>query len=269
MDEVAQFNRERWQALADANALFTRPWLDLTPASAQERLDPEGLFGNVAGKKVLCLAGGGGQQSAAFALLGADVTVWDLSEAQLARDQQAAAHYGRTVRTVPGDMRDLSPLAPAAFDLVFQPHSLGFVPDARTVFAQVARVLRPAGTYFFSLSNPFFCGLTDSDWNGDGYTLRLPYVDGAKIAVPDPDWVYAQSAQQPPPVREAHEYRQTLSTLLNGLIALGFVLTHLSDSKDLPSDPNAPPGTWEHRNAFAPAWLAFWLRYQPDQTPRS
>ena len=70
MDEIAQYNLDRWQAMVQAQAVFTRPWLDLTPDTAQAMLDPDGRLGPIAGKQVLCLAGGGGQQSAAFALLG-------------------------------------------------------------------------------------------------------------------------------------------------------------------------------------------------------
>lgn len=108
MDEVARYNRERWRALVDADALFTRPVLNLDASQARETLDPEGRLGSVAGKDVLCLACGGGRQSAAFALLGARVTVLDLSGGQLRRDQEAAAHYGVDIRTRQGDMRDLS-----------------------------------------------------------------------------------------------------------------------------------------------------------------
>src|SRR5476649_159019 len=124
MDEVAQYNTARWRELAEADAVFTRPSLNMTPESAREHVDAEGLFGTLEGKHVLCLAGGGGDQSAGFALLGADVTVFDLSEQQLARDRQAAEHYGNAVRIVQGDMRDLSALAPAGFDIVYQPHSI-------------------------------------------------------------------------------------------------------------------------------------------------
>ena len=91
VDEVARYNIARWEALAAANAPFSRPLLDLDAASAREFIDPEGLLGAIAGRDVLCLAGGGGKQSVAFALLGAWVTVADLSEAQLARDRAAAA----------------------------------------------------------------------------------------------------------------------------------------------------------------------------------
>ena len=266
MDSVAQYNSERWQALAEADALFTRPALNLTVESARERVDPEGLFGEVTGQEVLCLAGGGGQQSAAFALLGANVTVFDIAEAQLERDRQVAEHYQRTIKTLQGDMRDLSQLSSASFDLVFQPYSLGFVPDARVVFAQVARVLRPGGIYYFANSNPFYTGMKESDWNGEGYLLRLPYMDGAEIVTPDPDWVYSQSDKALPAlaVRAAREYRQTFSKLLNSLAGLGFHLFHVSDNKDMYPNADAEPGSWDHFNAFAPTWLAYWLRYQPE-----
>ena len=155
MDKVYHYNKERWEALVKAKALFTRPWLDLDAGSARERLDRWGLLGDIAGKQVLCLAGGGGQQSVAFALLGADVSVLDLSDGQLAQDREAAAHYGLEVSTHQGDMRDLSRFEDGAFDIVWHPYALNFVPDCRVVFREVARVLRPGGLYHFGAANPF------------------------------------------------------------------------------------------------------------------
>lgn len=260
MDEVARYNIARWQGLSEAEALFTRPHLDLTPESARERVNAEGMLGGLAGKEVLCLAGGGGQQSVAFALLGARVTVFDLSEPQLERDRQAAAHYGLEIHTLQGDMRDLSALGTEAFDIVCQPYSLGFVPDVGIVFAEVKRVLRPGGIYFFNIGNPFCAGLSESDWNGEGYVLKLPYVDGAEYIWPDRDWVYDREAHPDAVVPVCREYRHTLSTVLNSLVGLGFSLMHLSDSTHLYPDATAEPGSWDHRNAYAPAWLALWLR---------
>src|ERR1051325_6171097 len=110
MDEVAEYNRARWRALAERGALYTRPMLDLDVEQARAWLDPSGWLGELEGRRVLCLAGGGGRESACFALLGARVTVFDLSEEQLGQDALAAAHYGFEVETVRGDMRDLSAL---------------------------------------------------------------------------------------------------------------------------------------------------------------
>src|SRR5688572_3386894 len=129
MDEVASYNAQRWDALVRANALFTRPWLDLDQINPLARVDTDGRFGDVSGKHVLCLASGGGQQSAAFSLAGAHVAVVDLSAGQIEGDKEAARHYGYEVEAIHGDMRDLSMFASERFDLVFQPFSINFVPD--------------------------------------------------------------------------------------------------------------------------------------------
>jgi SAM-dependent methyltransferase len=263
MDEVAQYNARRWASLAWARAIFTRPWLDLTLESAREQVDRGGRLGELAGSEVLCLASGGGQQSAAFGLLGARVTVLDLSEAQLERDRQAAAHYGLTVRTEHGDMRDLSRFAPRSFDGVYHAYSLNFVPDAWTVFSEVACVLRPGGWYGFNCANPFLAGLTARDWDGTGYPLNRPYVEGAEIVRADEPWVFRGEAPAQA-VASSREYRHTLSTLVNGLADNGFVITHLEEEALGGGDPAAAPGSDEHWSAIAPPWLRFWTRYQPQ-----
>ena len=262
MDEIARYNKERWKALVEADALYTRPALDLDAASARARVDPEGRLGSVEGKDVLCLAGGGGQQSPAFALLGARVTVFDLSEEQLRRDREAAAHYGFGIRTVQGDMRDLSCFEADAFDVVYHAYSLGFVPDARAVFREVARVIRAGGVYCFGCANPFTVGLSGSDWNGEGYTLKLPYVDGAEVTYEDQDWVYDRT-KTGARILPTREYRHRLSTLFGGLIEQGFAVSHISDYTDIDPDPEAEPGTWDHFVSVAPPWLTFWASYRP------
>lgn len=261
MDDIADYNIERWKCLNRVDALFTRPYLNLDESSARQKIDPEGRLGAIRGKDVLCLAGGGGQQSVAFALLGATVTVVDLSQDQLQKDIDAAAHYHISVRTIQGDIRDLSQFGAQSFDIVWHAYSLNFVPDARVVFSQVARVLRVGGVYRFNCANPFVIGLGERDWNGEGYALKYPYQDGAEITYRDPEWVY-ESKEAIPPVRE---YRHTLSTLINGLIENGFVIRHLSDSADFYPDPNAEPGTWDHFTSIAPPWLTIWASYCPDK----
>ena len=90
---------------------FTVPWLDLETETvlqyANGQLEqvpetlfiirPPGILINLSGKDVLCLASGGGQQSVVLSLLGARVTVVDLTKGQLEGDREAAAHYGYDV----------------------------------------------------------------------------------------------------------------------------------------------------------------------------
>jgi SAM-dependent methyltransferase len=263
VDEVARYNVERWRALVEADALYTRPLLDLDEASAREHVDPAGTFGDLRGRRVLCLAGGGGRQSVAFALLGARVTVFDLSEEQLAQDRHAAAHYGFEVETLQGDMRDLSPLAAASFDLVYHSYSLNFVPDARAVFREVARVLAHGGLYHFMFANPFTFGAGPRDWNGEGYTLRHAYADGEALTMPDEDWVYERGtgARRIPGSRE---YPHALSTVVGGLVEQGFVILRLWDESGATRDESDGPGTWAHFADSVRPWLTFLAALRTD-----
>jgi len=261
MDELARHNKERWEELAGAEISFSRPMLDLTEETARELLDPYGIMRSVAGSEVLCLASGGGQQSAAFGLLGARVTVLDLSETQLERDREAAAHYGLEVTRCQGDMRDLSRFGEDAFDQVYHGHSLNFVPDTRTVFDQVGQVLRPGGLYRLSYTNPFAHGMMGgTEWNGTGYAVKSAFADGTEMTGDDAYWGFEDAAGNRRRVEGPRQFRHALSTVVNGLIARAFEV--LGIWEDDAGDPDAEPGTWDHFTAMFPPWLVIWTRYR-------
>ncbi len=261
MDDLSRYNKERWEALARAGIEYSRPWLDLDPATAAQRVDPHGLISPAAGRRVLCLAGGGGQQSAAFALLGAQVTVLDLAETQLERDRQAAAHYGVDVETVQGDMRDLSCFASASFDVVWHAHSINFVPDPVAVFGQIARVLKRGGIYYVSWHNPFVMGMSEEEWDGRGYPMKHVYQDG-EVIYDDPDWDVLREDGSRVRVTGPREFKHTLSTFTNGLIGLGFVILGIWEEER--GDPAAEPGSWLHYLAVTAPYLGLWTRLSHD-----
>ena len=60
--------------------------------------------------------------------------MFDNSLRQLGRDEEVAARDGLAIRTVLGDMRDLSAFADGRFDLVFNPVSNVFCPDLAPVW---------------------------------------------------------------------------------------------------------------------------------------
>jgi SAM-dependent methyltransferase len=265
MDEIGRYNKKRWEDLARARIVFSRPALNLDEASARQMLDPHGLMGSVEGKNVLCLASGGGQQSAAFGLLGANVTVYDLSETQLQRDAEAARHYGLSINALQGDMRDLSSFNDDTFDVVWQPHSIKFIPEVRTVFSEVARVLRSGGLYLLDCPSPYFIGIDERDWNGESYPLRYPYVDGAEVVPPDTRWHVWDEEGNHRLIEGPKEFRHTLGTLVNGLIENGFIILKLLE--EIGTDTNAEPGTWEHFKLIAPPGFSLWSKYRPDILP--
>ncbi len=243
-DEVAAANERHWERMVQEGCGFTIPWLGLDPdvvrAFAEGRIDsapgplkemtPRSILAGVEGKDVLCLACGGGQQSAVFALLGARVTVVDLAQGQLEGDRRAAAHYGVEIRTIHADMRDLSMLDDESFDLVYGT-AICYVPDARQVYSEVARVLRPGGLYRVDWRQP---ALHFVAWDGGGYRITKPYFQRV-----DP--------------REdgAIEFRHYMDDIFNGLVEVGLSIRHVEDvSRAVPPDPQAPAGSWDHERAY-------------------
>jgi len=261
VDELARHNRQRWNDLAAAGVQYSRPWLDLDESKARQRVDPLGLLGDLNGRRVLCLAGGGGQQSAAFGLLGADVTVFDLSDEMLARDRAAALHYGQDVTTIQGDARDMSTLGAERFDVVWHAHSLSFIPDINAVFDGVVHVLQPGGIYHLSTCNPLAYG-ADEQWTGRGYLLREGYVEGAEAICGDGYWDITDADGKAKRVAGPREFRHTLTALMNGLIGRGFVL--LDVHEEPPGRTDAEPGSWDHFCSVAPPWLVVWAGWRPD-----
>jgi len=265
MDEINIANRQRWNALANANVEWSRPFLTYTPEQATEYIGRYGIIKNVAGKKVLCLAGGGGQDSVAFGLLGAKVTVIDLSDVQLERDRQAAAHHGLQVASYQGDMRDLSVFTGNTFDIVWQPYSVNFVPSVVPVYQEVARVLKPGGIYYMQFANPFVHSVDDEAWDGRAYPLNQPYTDGEDLSAYFPHWDVTQEDGTTVKVDSPHEFRHTMSTVLNTMAKNGFVFLHFQEY--MLNDENSKPGSWPHFTQVAPPWFdSFWRLEKPWYT---
>jgi 2-polyprenyl-3-methyl-5-hydroxy-6-metoxy-1,4-benzoquinol methylase len=82
---------------------------------------PSEWFGNIKGSKMLCLASGGGQQAPILAAAGAEVTSFDNSEEQLAKDHFVAERDSLALNAVLGDMANLSEFGDESFDLCFIP----------------------------------------------------------------------------------------------------------------------------------------------------
>ncbi len=249
-DEIARRNRSRWKEYVEEDFQYTRPWLTLERSEIESfawgeievmpepyrYLYPQCVFRNAAGKDVLCLASGGGQQSAAFGLLGARVTVVDFCAAQLRSDREAARHHGYRVRAIEGDMRDLSRLRDESFDLVFQAISICFVPEVREVYREVARVLRNGGLYRVGHINPATFLVGEGAWDGNGYAIDAPFFGGL---IPDE---YGD---------ETFEYRHLFSDMFNGLVETGFRIRGVwEDPRHRLHDPAAQPGTAEHLLGF-------------------
>jgi len=258
MDHIHKTNRARWNALANANIEYSKHFLDFTPVDAAAYIYRYGIIKDAAGSKVLCLASGGGQDSVAFGLLGSVVTVLDLSDVQLERDRQAAAHHNLETVTIQGDMRDTSFLSENSFDIVWQPYSINFVPSLDPVVQGVARILKPGGIYYFQFANPFVTSVDDEAWDGTAYPLNRKYIDGEDLTSYFPHWDVTLPDGAQVKLDSPHEFRHTLSTVLNTMVENGFNFIHLQEW--MKPDKNPEPGSWTHFTQIAPPWFdSFWL----------
>lgn len=114
---------------------------------------PHDWFGALKGKKVLGLACGGGQQMPIFAALGADCTVLDYSERQLASERLVAEREGYAIRVIRADMSRPLPFADGEFDLIFHPVSNCYVREVRPIWRECYRILKPGGLLLSGLDN--------------------------------------------------------------------------------------------------------------------
>lgn len=268
-DEIARRKLELLRGEIINGNDYTRPWLDLDLDSYKAYREgmtdvlPEPycddpvvrmMMKNVLGLKVLCLAGGGGQQSAVFSLLGAEVTVLDLCPEQLESDQKAARYYGYMVNTIQGDMRNLSVLPDSYFDRVYQPISTLFIPDLSELYSGVSRIIKPGGLYYSQYAVPLLYMAQQSDWDGKGYTLYVtqPYIRGAILETADEFLNFSEGESY-------SEFHHLLSDIINGQITQGLIIKCLWESPRPNSGPpleELKPNTNEHRERFLPYGLS-------------
>lgn len=257
-DEVAVTNERLWEGEVKKGGGHTIPWLDLDVDQlhryirgdlGEERLlgrreprrflnmNPRDIsaLGDAKGKDVLCLSCGGGQQSAVFALLGARVTVVDIAQGQLAADREAAAHYGYEVRTIHGDMRDLSCLEAGTFDIVYGMAPC-YVPSIREVYTEVARVLKAGGLYTTGLTQP---AIQPIERDRGGYRISKPYFEAVH-----------------PRDDGGIEFRHYMDDIFNGLSDNGLLLLRVEDpARYRKPAPDNQPGSWRHKSSYVGGWF--------------
>jgi SAM-dependent methyltransferase len=114
---------------------------------------PAGWLGDVAGKHVLALASGGGQQGPLLTALGAKVTVFDFSKEQLQKDSEVADREGYAIDLVEGDMTQPLPFVDSSFDMIIHPVSNCYIEQVEHVWRECARVLKHGGLLLAGLDN--------------------------------------------------------------------------------------------------------------------
>ncbi len=235
--DILNYNREAWNRQVQSGNPWTVPVspeeieaarrgiisLLLTPTKPV----PQVWYPELNGCKVLCLASGGGQQGPILAAAGAEVTVFDNSPAQLAQDRLVAEREGLELKTIQGDMADLSMFSDDHFDLIFHPVSNIFVPDVRPVWREAFRVLKPGGRLLAGISNPVLY-IFDTEMLEKHSKLEVRH------SIPYSDLKSLSPAQMDEYEREGYpfEFGHSLQDQIGGQLDVGFVLIGFFDDVD-------------------------------------
>ena len=230
--DYLEHNRSAWNRQSRGGCIWSQPVTTEAIANARKgdwhviltpKLPvPREWFGDLRGRDVLGLASGGGQQVPIFAAAGANVTSFDLSDEQLAKDWLVAEREGLDIRCVRGDMADLSPLASASFDLIFHPASNVFAPDILPVWRECFRVLRPGGALLVGFMHPAIFMFDDDEVERTGQLVvrrKLPFSDLRDLPPAELDARIARG--------EPLEFSHSFETQIGGQLAAGFALTGL------------------------------------------
>ncbi len=217
--------------------------------SAEFIWGPEGLHeGDVhllgrdlSGRDVLEIGCGAAQCSRYLALRGVNVAASDLSQEMLKNAERLNSDAGTQFPLIHADARSL-PFEPESFDVVFTSFGvLPFVPNLADVHREVARLLRPSGTWVYSAMHPVRWMFPD-DPTRKGMGVRHSYFDHEP---------YLERGG----VLDYAEFHHTLADHMNSLSDSGFIVDKVIEP-EWPTDREVVWGGWgPERSQFIPGTL--------------
>jgi SAM-dependent methyltransferase len=216
--ESRRASRQWWDRDADAYQREHGTFLgDVDFVWCPERLREAdaGLLGDVRGRRVLELGSGAAACSRWLSRQGADPIALDLSAGMLRQARAASDRSGVPVPLVQADALAL-PFPDATFDIVCTAFgAVPFVADSGAVMREVARVLRPGGTWAFSITHPMRWIFWDEPGE-EGLVARNSYFDRRPYVEQDGAGAVTYVEQH-----------RTLGDRVRELVAAGFVLRDL------------------------------------------
>ncbi|MBQ7983234.1 MAG: class I SAM-dependent methyltransferase [Clostridia bacterium] len=237
--DYTKINAETWDRWAENGFTWTQPishedYLAVTADNFIVYLTPcvpvpHEWFGGsqdngLSGKRLLGLASGGGQQMPVFAKLGADCTVFDNSERQLASEAMVAEREGYKIEILRGDMTKPLPFADATFDIIFHPVSNCYIEDVQHVWNECYRILKPGGVLLAGMDNGMNF-LFAEDEAPLVVVNRLPF---------NPLKMPKEQVAQMLANDDGIQFSHTLEEQIGGQLKAGFILRALYEDRDRP-----------------------------------
>lgn len=237
MSNYIEYNKERWNRVSRKGIRFSIPishedfekarHQPLSVSLAIGKTVPQAWFDRAAGKRILGLACGGGQQGPVFAAKGYDVTIMDFSEEQLAKDRMVAQREGLDITTVEADMTQPFPFDDGSFDIIFCPVSNCYIESLDNLWRECYRVLAYGGLLMAGFLSPWIY-IYDADevWDQPDKTLEMKY------ALPFNARLLEKEGRLVINPEYGYEFSHTLEDQIRGQLKQGFAMIDFYESKD-------------------------------------
>jgi 2-polyprenyl-3-methyl-5-hydroxy-6-metoxy-1,4-benzoquinol methylase len=227
MREQAEINKTAWEHRAYEMRNTGRPVQEV----AKEILDDpksflryhQKYFDDIAGKRIANVCGSDGRRTIPFAVLGAEATLFDISEPQLKYASELAEAAGVNLECVPGDFIETDIIKYGSmFDMLYMEGGiLHYFSDIDAFTKTLYAITKPGGRMILCDMHPYrkldVLGLTE----GDYFDTRLHY-NGAPLRGFAPE-----EEQDAFPKILVRLY--TISEIINSVINAGFTLKEFTE----------------------------------------
>ena len=176
------------------------------------------------GTKLLGLASGGGQQMPLLVASGADCTVLDYSDRQLASEKFVAERESYNINIVKGDMSKRLPFDDNSFDIVFHPVSNCYIEDVYHVWNECYRILKPNGILLAGMINSATYLFDEPEYENEDILLKykLPFN------TLDKKEIFDKMIEDDYAIQFSH----SLEELIGGQLKAGLTLTQIVETPD-------------------------------------
>ncbi|MBQ8038561.1 MAG: class I SAM-dependent methyltransferase [Lachnospiraceae bacterium] len=198
--------------------------LDVTLAGV--KIVPREWFPELKEADVLGLACGGGQQCPVFAAHGANVTVTDISDSQLANEKFVAEREGYNISIIKADLSKPFPFEDNSFDLIFNPVSNCYIEDISLMWKECARVIRKGGVLMMAfVKEEHF--MFEPDFQNEKTLISRHPLPFNPLRDLSEEQLEAKQLEKKPLV-----FSHTLTEQIGGVIKAGFEITDIFEDCD-------------------------------------
>lgn len=187
---------------------------------------PREWFPDLKDASVLGLACGGGQQCPVFAAHGANVTVTDISDSQLANEKYVAEREGYQVNIVKADLSKSFPFEDNSFDMIFNPVSNCYIEDILPMWVECARVIKKGGILMMAfVKEEHF--MFEPDFENEEVLISRHTLPFNPLRDLSKEQLQTKQNEKTPLA-----FSHTLTEQIGGLIKAGFEITDIFEDCD-------------------------------------